>query len=757
MKDVRYICCIIIINLIKCLFVGGVIKMARKKVKTKEATIYNENEHIEQSIVDTLEVNYMPYAMSVIVSRAIPEIDGFKPAHRKLLYTMYKMGLLTANRSKSADVVGTTMRLNPHGEGAIYETLVRLTRGNESLLHPFIDSKGNFGKVYSRDMAYAASRYTEVKLSKLCQEVFNDIDKNTVEFMDNYNNTMQEPTLLPTTFPNLLITPNTGIAVGMASNLCSFNLTEICQAVISLIKKKEIDPIKEILAPDFSTGGEIIYNRSEIEKIYSSGRGSFKVRAKYRFDEKNNCIEIKEIPYTTTIEAIIDKIYSLVKSGKLKDIVDVRDETDLKGLKIAIDIRKNSDYKLIMQRLFLQTPLMDSFSCNFNFLIDGKPQVLGVVDILKKWIEFRKSCIAKRLKYDLEKNKEKLYLLAALAKILLDIDKAIAIIRNTEQEKEVIPNLCIGFDIDKVQAEYIAEIKLRNLNKEYLLNKIKERENLEKDTEYIVDILNNEDKISAIIAKEQKDIIKKYGQERKTSIVYDEKKQQNVINLVENYPIRLFLTKDNYFKKIPLSSIKNNPDQHLKDNDNIIQQINANNEDDILFFTNRHNLYKLKADDIMEVKASQLGMYLLNMLNLAENEEVVFLIATKSYEGFVLFAFENGKIAKVSLAAYITKTNRKKQANAYSNKSPIVAMLFLPFTSDIAIIKTSTKGTKKAMLLSSDILPAYSAKPAVGVQVIKLARGEALRRVMLIDSQNLEYQGVRAKKIPSTGSNIENI
>ena len=721
--------------------------MAKKK-KT-ETVEYTESPLIERGILEALESNFMPYAMSVIVSRAIPEIDGFKPAHRKLLYTMYKMGLLTGGRMKSADVVGTTMRLNPHGEGAIYETLVRLTRGNESLLHPFVDSKGNFGKVHSRDMAYAASRYTEVKLAAICGEIFRDIDKDTVKFVDNYNGTMQEPLLLPTTFPNVLVTPNVGIAVGMASSICSFNLTEICRAVISLIKDKDFDALTQISAPDFSTGGDIIYNREEMSKIYETGRGSFKVRARYRFDAVNSCIEVYEIPYTTTIEAIMDKIHSHVKAGKLKEINDVRDETDLKGLKIAIDIKKSANPDHLMQRLFAMTPLMDSFSCNFNLLIDGRPFTMGIKEILTNWIDFRKKCIAGRLNFDLVKNREKLHLLQGMARILLDIDRAIKIIRDTEAERDVIPNLCAGFEIDMVQAEFIAEIRLRNLNKEYLLKRVAEQKSLEDEIAKIIDTLGNSDKILAIIVAEQREIIKKYGQERKTGIV-TESTEVLAAAPVENYPINLYLTRDNYFKKIPAASLRNNPEIHVKENDDIIQQIAAKNTDDILFFSDKHNVYKLKAHEVEDLRPSQLGLYLNNLLVCDTNEKIIFITATTDYAGHMMFAFENGKVAMVTLDSYQTKLNRKKQINAYSDKSALVFVDFVIEHTDY--IFTRTDG--KALLFNTALLPVYSAKNSSGVQVLKLSKKAFVKGIERPQETTGELEQLRCDKLPSSGQDV---
>jgi DNA gyrase subunit A len=723
--------------------------MSRKRKESK--TTYKESPPILQGIVETLESNYMPYAMSVIVSRAIPEIDGFKPAHRKLLYTMYKMGLLTGGRSKSADVVGTTMRLNPHGEQAIYETLVRLTRGNEALLHPFVDSKGNFGKVYSRDMAHAASRYTEVRLDGICNEIFKDIDKNTVKFVDNYNSTMTEPTLLPTAFPNLLVTPNTGIAVGMASSICSFNLGEICNAAVSLIKNKAFDPVEEIAAPDFSTGGEIIYNREDMAKIYATGRGGFKIRARWRFDRNNSCIEVYEIPYTTTIEAIIDKIHALVKSGKMKEITDVRDETDLKGLKIAVDIRKSANPDHIMQRLFAATPLMDSFSCNFNLLVDGRPQTMGITEILTHWIDFRKSCIAGRLSHDLEKNREKLHLLNGLGLVLLDIDKAIKIIRETEEEKQVIPNLCAGFGIDEVQAEFIAEIRLRNLNKEYLLRRVQEREGLEREINRIIDTLGDDKKILNIIAAEQRQIAKKYGKERKTGIVTQSVETIKPREFIENYPVKLYLTRDNYFKKIPVISLRNNPDIAVKENDAIIRQISAQNTDDILFFSDKFNVYKLRAHEAEDMRPSQMGQYLNNILPCDGDEKIIFIAATGDYSGHLLFAFENGKAALVTLESYATKLNRKKQVNAYSDKSTLIFAEHLDRHRDYLAIRADNK----ALLFNTAQLPIYFAKNAGGVQVVRLGKRGILKKMTAPEDIPGDWEWLRCDKLPAAGQNMD--
>lgn len=712
-----------------------------------------KNSIIEQNITETLELNYMPYAMSVIVSRAIPEVDGFKPSHRKLLYTMYKMGLLNGNRVKSADVVGQTMRLNPHGDGAIYETLVRLTRGNDSLLHPFIDSKGNFGKVYSRDMAYAASRYTEVKLANICTEIFKDIDKNTVDFIDNYNGSTKEPMLFPTTYPNLLVTPNQGIAVGMASSIASFNLKEVCNATIAYIKNKDIDITKYLLAPDFSTGGELIYDKKELEKIYETGRGSLKVRGKYRFDKKNSCIEIYEIPYSTTVEAIIDKIVSLVKSNKIREISDIRDETDLKGLKITIDIKRNTDPNLLMHRLFNTTTLSDNFSCNFNLLINGKPKTMGVKEIIDEWLNFRIQCLQRQITFDIEKKSEKLQLLIGLSKIILDIDKAIKIIRETEDDASVIPNLVKGFNIEETQAQYICEIKLRNLNKEYLLSRINEKSKLEEDINKLKNIIENQKNIESLICKELREIIKKYGVDRRTDIIYEEETfdvSQEVF--IEDYGVKLFLTKDSYFKKISLASLRSASDQNLKEDDEIIQEIETTNKNDILFFSNKFNVYKAKVYDLASCKASTLGEYLPNTLNMDDDEKIVYMAVTIDYSGYMIFGFNNGKVSKIPMTSYQTKVNRKKLINAYYNKSPLIFISYILEETDLL----ATRDDDKALLFSTEMIPLKTTKISTGIQVYKLKKNSIMSKIHLasnINIENLEYY--RATKIPHVGQFIK--
>ena len=721
--------------------------MARKKDKKPIKII--EEKIFEQPITDTLELNYMPYAMSVIVSRAIPEIDGFKPAHRKLLYTMYKMGLLNKARIKSANVVGQTMKLNPHGDASIYETMVRLTEGNGALLHPFVDSKGNFGKQYSRDMAYAAARYTEVKLSPICAEIFADIEKNTVEFVDNYDSSEKEPVLLPTTFPNILVNPNQGIAVGMASQICSFNLREVCEAASAYIKNNNVNIMEILKGPDFSTGAQFLYSEDEIRTIYETGRGSFKVRAKYNFDEKNSCIEVTEIPYSTNTEAIIDKIIALVKAGKIKEITDVRDETDLGGLKIAIDVRKNTNIEVLMHKLYAQTPLCDSFSCNFNLLVNGRPKTLGIKGIFDAWTEFRVNSLKGQLKYDIDKKGAKLHLLEGLEKILMDIDKAISIIRNTEKEADVIPNLMSGFGIDELQAEYIAEIKLRNINKEYILNRIQEKDDLIKDLENLNETVKSETKIKNIICSQLKAVAKKYGKDRQTEILYAEDvKEIPHEDFIEDYGIRLFLTKENYFKKITLVSLRTSGEQKLKEDDSIICEMETTNKTDVLFFSDKQNVYKMKAHDLSETKASSMGDYLPNILGMEDDEKIIFITATADYSGIMLFMYENGKASKVELNAYSTKTNRKKLINAYSAKSRLIFMTCMEEESDFIL----TRDTDKACLFNSSLVPLSATKSAAGVQIYTLKKNSRITGVYPaeeFESEDIEYY--RTVKIPSTG------
>lgn len=720
----------------------------KKSVKNKKSKII-DNPFILQDIDQTLETNYMPYVMSVITSRAIPEIDGFKPSHRKLLYTMYKMGLLKKDRTKSANIVGQTMRLNPHGDGAIYETMVRLTRGNEALLHPFIDSKGNFGKQYSRDMAYAASRYTEAKLDKICEELFTDIDKNTVEFADNYDGTTKEPLLLPVTFPNLLVSPNQGIAVGMASSICSFNLKEVCTATIKYIENNDADLTNYIKGPDFSTGGEYIYNKSEFRKVYETGRGSLKLRAKWRFDKKNNLIEIFEIPFTTTIEAIIDKIISLVKANKIREINDVRDETDLKGLKIAIDLKRNVDHEIVMAKLLALTPLMDSFSCNFNALIDGRPKVMGIKGIIDEWVIFRRDCVRKKLQFDLAKAKERHHLLDGLCKIILDIDKAIKIIRQTEDDKQVIPNLMKGFDIDNIQAEYVAEIKLRNLNKDYLLKQTMQLDNVKKEIKNLEITIGDDGKIGLVIIDELKEVIKKYSKPRMTEIIYEaEPIDLEHEDFIEDYEVKLFLTKEGYFKKISHVSLRTSGEQVLKDGDTIIQELDAENKSEILFFSDKYLVYKMKAHEFEDGRASNLGDYLTNILELEEDEKIIYMTPVVDYSGYMIYGFENGKIAKIDLKCYETKSNRKKLVNAYSDRSPLVYIEKIEEDKDIIAFRDNDK----AGLFNTSLISSVVTRNSVGVQAYRLKKNSIMSRVLDKDefnSEDIEYY--RMKKIPATG------
>ena len=661
--------------------------MAKKSSKTPRRTspskthgvINGAGEVVEQPIVSTIRENYMPYAMSVILSRAIPEIDGFKPSHRKLLYMMYKMGLLNGGRTKSANIVGATMKLNPHGDSAIYDTMVRLSRGYEALLHPYVDSKGNFGKFYSRDMAWAASRYTEAKLDAICNELFRDIDKDTVDFVDNYDNTMKEPSLLPVAFPSVLVNANTGIAVGMASNICSFNLREICETTAALIRDPDHDIKSTLPAPDFTGGCQIIYDENVINQVYETGRGSIKLRAKYVYDKSANCIDILSIPATTTCEVIIEKVIDLVKQGKVKEISDIRDETGIDGLKITIDLKRGIDADKLMTKLYRFTTLEDSYACNFNVLIAGVPRVLGVKALLEEWIAFRIECVRRRTYFDRNKKADKLHLLRGLEKILLDIDKAVKIVRETDEESEVVPNLMIGFGIDEIQAEYVAEIKLRHLNREYILKRTKDLEDLEKEIAELDEILKSKARIKTIIVKELKSIAEKYGQPRKSIIIYDDvaRYEEETVE-IPDYPVNLFFTKEGYFKKITPQSLRMSGEQKLKDGDEIIQELEFTNNCDLLFFTDKCQVYKAKADDFAQTKASVLGDYVAAKLGFDEGENAVKMVVTKDYKGMLLFAFENGKAAKVPLESYATKTNRKKLTGAYSDKSPLVGLLYMP-------------------------------------------------------------------------------
>ena len=702
--------------------------MAKKQVPEKKQ-FNNPNviglraEVLEQPITETLEQNYMPYAMSVIISRAIPEIDGFKPSHRKLLYTMYKMGLLSGARTKSANIVGQTMRLNPHGDAAIYETMVRLSKGYDALLTPFIDSKGNFGKVYSRDMSYAASRYTEAKLSPICADIFGDIDKDTVEFNDNYDGSMKEPALLPTTFPNVLVSSNTGIAVGMASQICGFNLEETCRAAIEYLQDPECDLFLFLPAPDFSTGGEIIYDRAEMENIYNTGRGSFKLRSRWRYLQKENIIEIYEIPYTTTSEAIVDKVAELIKSGRVKEINDMRDETDLSGLKLAIDLKRGTDPEKLMQKLFKLTPLMDSFPCNFNILVAGNPRVMGVREILSEWTAWRIECVRRRVYFDLTKKKDKLHLLQGLSMILLDIDKAIEIIRNTELESEVVPNLMMGFGIDKIQAEYVAEIKLRNINREYILKRTAEIEELEQAIAELEETLKSRRRIKSIIISELRAIIKKYPSSRKTGIVYASEIEEYVESeTVEDYPVTVFLSNEGYLKKITPLSLRMNSEQKFKDGDALRMSFEATNRTELLIFTDRQQVYKTRLSDFDDTKSSALGTYLPTKLSMDEGERVLEVICPGNYRKNLLLFFENGKAARLDLASYETKTNRKKLINAYSDKSPLAAVCMVGEEIDMTLFSSDGR----AMVFNTTLLQLKTSRTTQGVAAMNLKKNHKL-------------------------------
>lgn len=730
--------------------------MAKKRTTTPKIkpipNAYIEKAGIveEERITDTLEKNYMPYAMSVIISRALPEIDGFKPSHRKLLYTMYKMGLLNGGRTKSANVVGQTMRLNPHGDSAIYDTMVRLARGNESLLYPYVDSKGNFGKAYSRDMAYAASRYTEVKLEPICNELFRDIDKNTVDFVPNYDNTMMEPTLFPTTFPSVLVNANVGIAVSMASNVCPFNLTEVCDTTIALLKNPEADVTETLLGPDFPGGGFLLKDADEFRKICETGRGSVKVRAKWNYDKAGGCIEVTEIPYSTTIEAIMDKIVDGIKQGKLREISYVRDETDLSGLKIAIDLKRGADPEKVMQKLFRMTPLQDSYSCNFNILIHGQPRVMGVKEILTEWIAFREECVRRRIVYDLQRKREKLHLLEGLERILLDIDEAIRIVRETKEESEVVPNLMQGFSMDEIQAEYVAEIKLRHLNREYILRRTQEMEQLRTDIDSLQQTLESPKKIRAVIAKELKETAKKYGQPRKTQFCeVDLQAESDQTMDIPDYPVHLFLSESGYFKKISPASLRMNAEQKLKEDDRIIAHWETTNRTELLFFTNQQQVYKTKASAFEDSKASLLGDYIPAKLGFDEGEFVVSVILTNDYSGMLLFVYENGKVAKVPLQSYATKTNRKKLANAYSDKSPLVTAL--PLLEEQHVLLRSS-GNRALLFQTEELLP-KTARNTQGVQVMTLkGKQVVLSAELLTAEQAEERKRYQAKTLPALGA-----
>lgn len=731
--------------------------MASKRKNSNKSTspkthgvINGAGDIVEQPIVSTIRENYMPYAMSVILSRAIPEIDGFKPSHRKLLFTMYKMGLLTGNRTKSANIVGATMKLNPHGDSAIYDTMVRLSRGYEALLHPYVDSKGNFGKFYSRDMAWAASRYTEAKLAPICNELFRDIDKDTVDFVDNYDNTMKEPSLLPVAFPSVLVNANTGIAVGMASNICSFNLKEICETTAALIRDPDHDIKSTLPAPDFIGGCQIIYDEKTINQVYETGRGSIKLRAKYEYDKSANCIDVLSIPSTTTCEVIIEKIIDLVKQGKVKEISDIRDETGIDGLKITIDLKRGVDPEKLMSKLFRFTTLEDSYACNFNVLIGGVPMVLGVKALLEEWIAFRIECVRRRTYFDRNKKADKLHLLKGLEKILLDIDKAIKIIRETDEEVEVVPNLMIGFGIDKIQAEYVAEIKLRHLNREYILKRTKDIEELEKEIAELDEILKSKARIKTIIVKELKAIAEKYGQPRKSIIIYeDNAKYEEEVEEIPDYPVTFFFTKEGYFKKITPQSLRMSGAHKLKDGDEIVQEIELSNNCDLLFFTDKCQVYKAKASDFADTKASVLGDYVAAKLSMDEGENAVFMVATKDYKGILLFAFENGKAAKVPLEAYATKTNRKKLTGAYSDKSPLSGMLFLE--DDREVLFKASSG--RMLLVHTGALSLKTTRSTQGVAVMKLKKGHRLFEISEYKEGTFaKPQRYRTRSLPALGA-----
>ena len=730
--------------------------MARKKKepehkKTDDLQVEGLHaEVLEQPITDTLTVNYMPYAMSVIVSRAIPEIDGFKPSHRKLLYTMYKMGLLTGGRTKSANIVGQTMRLNPHGDAAIYETMVRLARGNGALLVPFVDSKGNFGKVYSRDMAYAASRYTEAKLEPICNEIFREIDCQTVDFVDNYDNTMLEPTLLPTAFPNVLVSANMGIAVGMASNICSFNLREVCAATAAWIRNPDCDLMEYLPAPDFSTGGEILYDAAEMERIYSTGRGSVRLRARWRYVKEGNLIEIYEIPYTTTTEAIIDKVSELIKAGKVREISDMRDETDLSGLKLTIDLKRGVDPEKLMQKLMRATPLMDSFGCNFNLLIAGMPRVMGVREILEEWTAWRTECVRRRVFFQRQKKQEKLHLLKGLRRILLDIDKAIAIIRETELESEVVPNLMIGFGIDRQQAEFVADIKLRNINREYILRRTQEVEELEREIAELDALLQSEKKLRGVIVKELNAIAEKYGEPRRTGILYDSVSYEpDDEPETPDYPVSVFVSREGYFKKITPKSLRMADEQKFKEGDSLLFSCETTNAAELMVFSDRCQVYKARCADFEDTKASALGDYLPGKLGFDEGENFFALCMPGDYSGSVLFVFENGKVAKVELAAYQTKSNRRKLTGAYSDKSPLKALFRL--TEDVQLALYSTEG--RALVFSTAQLAAKTTRATQGVAVLTLKRKASLCRAVELERSGIVNAArYRTRTLPAAGA-----
>ena len=732
--------------------------MARKKQEPEKKKKINTDgvmglvgSTTEQPISETLELNFMPYAMSAIVSRAIPEIDGFKPSHRKLLYTMYKMGLLTGGRTKSANIVGQTMRLNPHGDAAIYETMVRLAKGNETLLHPFVDSKGNFGKVYSRDMAYAAARYTEAKLDPICSEIFKDIDSDTVDMVDNYDATMKEPTLLPTTFPNVLVSANQGIAVGMASNICSFNLKEVCDTTIALMKNPNHDILETLPGPDFSTGAELLFDEATTREIYSTGRGSFKLRSKWRYVKEGNLIEITEIPYSTATEVIMDKVAELIKAGKIKEIADMRDETDLGGLKLTIDLKRGVDPEKLMQKLFRLTPLQDSFPCNFNILIAGMPRVMGVGEILEEWVAWRMDCVKRRIFFQIGKKEDRLHLLKGLERILLDIDKAIRIIRETELESEVVPNLMIGFGIDEIQANYVAEIKLRNINKEYILKQTRAISDLEKEIAELRDILNSSRKLKNVIIKELQEVSKKFGKPRKTEIIYDvqETAVEEEAEEVPDYPVTIFVSREGYMKKITAQSLRMSGEQKFKEGDSLSFSAETTNREELLVFTDKFQCYKSRLSDFADGKASQLGDYLPQKLGMEPDERVIQVVLADGYKGFVLFFFENGKVAKVPLSAYETKTNRKKLTGAYSDKSPVKVITALSEDAQMAVYSSDGRA---AIFSTAQLLP-KTTRNTQGVAVLTLKKKAVLENALLLERSGIVNQSrYRTKTIPSAGA-----
>lgn len=731
-------------------------KKEPEKKKKIESNAYIEGAGltVEEEITDTLEKNYMPYAMSVIISRALPEIDGFKPSHRKLLYTMYKMGLLTGARTKSANIVGQTMHLNPHGDQSIYDTMVRLTRGNETLLHPYIDSKGNFGKYYSSAMAYAASRYTEAKLAPICNELFRDIDKNTVDFAPNYDNTMQEPTLFPVTFPSVLVNSNIGIAVSMASSICPFNLNEVCETAIALMKDENADIFETMQGPDFPGGGFMIYNKEELEKCYETGRASIAVRSKWNYDKSSNCIEVTEIPYSTTVESIMSKVTDLIKKGEIREISYLRDETDLSGLKITFDLKRGTDPEKLMQKLFRKTPLQDNYSCNFNILINGIPRVMGVREILKEWTAWREECVKRRTQFDLDKQKQKLHILEGLQKILLDIDKAIKIVRETEEEKNVVPNLMLGFDIDETQAEYVAEIKLRHLNREYILNRVKEIEDLKNGIDENTKIIGSSKLIRKIIIKELREVEKKYGQNRRTMIYYltDEDKAAPEELEVPDFAVHYFLSSGGYFKKIIPASLRMSKEMKWKEGDETVFHEEGMNSDSLLFFTNQAQVYKTFGYNFGETKASALGEYVPADLEFEKDEKVISVVRTEDYSGDVLFVFENGKAAKVPLNAYETKTNRKKLKAAYCDKSPIIAIIKLEKDKNIYFESDNSK----LLIINSSLLSEISKRDSQGVQVMRLNKNAKLLKAGIEEGLSEKYPKAVAKSIPSSGTKAEN-